>query len=241
MPNAFIRKLEGFGLLSEEHKTLLEDVSSSPRLVEADTDLISEGDKPEDVQLIMEGLAVRYKVSRAGDRQIFAYLVAGDFCDLHVALLRRMDHSIGTLTPCQVVRIPNASVLKLVEGSTMLARAFWWCTLVDEAILREWLVNVGGRPAEQRIAHLFCELHARLKAVGRTADGSFHLPLSQAELADTVGMSNVHVNRTLMALKDAGLVTFRGHVVTVPDTAKLEAFAEFDPSYLHRDRQLAPA
>ncbi len=241
MFDALIRKLQCFEPVRDDDVAWLRDASSSPRKVKANTDLIHEGDEPENVFLIMEGLACRYKSTWEGGRQIFAYLVPGDFCDLHVALLDEMDHSIATLSACSVVTIPKRKVLELTETRPALTRAFWWCSLVDEAVLREWIVNVGSRPAEQRIAHLFCELHARLKAVGLTSDGSFVLPITQTELGDTVGLTAVHANRSLRALREAGLVTFRDDIVQMNDMARLQAFAGFNPNYLHLNRKRQPS
>lgn len=235
--NAFIRKLQGFEPVRDDDLAWLREASSSPRRVEANTDLIRTGDTPENVFLIMEGFACRYKSTPEGGRQIFAYLVPGDFCDLHVALLDEMDHSIATLTLCSVVTIPKRKVLELTETRPALTRAFWWCSLVDEAVLREWVVNVGSRDAETRIAHLFCELHARLKAVGLVSGKSFVLPITQTELGDTVGLTAVHANRSLRALREAGLVTFRGNIVHVDDMARLQAYAGFTPNYLHLQRK----
>ncbi|MDX8450166.1 Crp/Fnr family transcriptional regulator [Mesorhizobium captivum] len=231
--NAFVTKLMGFGPLREDDREWLERVSTNPKKVERDVDLINEGDVPDHLMVILDGFAYRYKVIPEGRRQIFAYLVPGDFCDLHVALLRSMDHSIATLSSCHIVYIPKRIINEMTEERPSLTKAFWWCTLVDEAVLREWLVNVGQRGADRRIAHLFCELHVRLHAVGWTAEGSFDLPITQTELADTVGLSNVHVNRSLKTLREAGLVTFRENIVHIPDVVRLKAYANFTPNYLH--------
>ncbi|HEV7251965.1 MAG TPA: Crp/Fnr family transcriptional regulator [Mesorhizobium sp.] len=233
MSNALIRKLEGFGPLREDDRQWLDSITNAPQEVAADVDLIREGDNPEGVHLILEGLAARYKLTTEGQRQLFAFLIPGDFCDLHVAILKRMDHSIVTLSPCKVVFIRAQTIRQLTEGRPALLRAFWWCALVDEATLREWLVNLGQRRAELRIAHLFCELHVRMKAVGLTTDGSFELPLTQVELGDTVGLSTVHVNRTLKELREAELVTVRGKRIVIPDVARLRAYSGCDPASLH--------
>lgn len=107
--------------------------------------------------------------------------------------------------------------------------------------MREWVVNVGSRESERRIAHLFCELRTRLKAIGLTTGGSFVLPITQMQLGDTVGLSAVHVNRSLRSLREAGLVTFRGDLVQVSDINRLEAFAGFKPNYLHLVRKRQPS
>ena len=167
-----------------------------------------------------------------GKRQIMAYLVPGDFCDLHVFILKEMDHSIATLSRCSVVKIPRQRILELTERPA-IARAFWWAALVDEATLREWLVNIGARPAEQRVAHLLCELLVRLRVVGLADGGRYELPLTQKELGDTTGLSNVHVNRVLRRLRGEGLITFKDKHLVILDVERLKAFSGFTPNYLH--------
>jgi CRP-like cAMP-binding protein len=182
--------------------------------------------------VILDGFGCRYKMTLDGRRQIFAYLVPGDACDLHTALLNVSDHSIGTLSDCIVAQIDHDTVLNLAQNAS-IAKAFWCSTLLDLAILREWITSIGQRPSNVRIAHLFCELHARLKSVDMAKDREFLLPISQGELADTVGLSIVHVNRSLKALREKHLVTFRGHHVSIPDMERLRDYASFDPTYLH--------
>ncbi|GGD28766.1 Crp/Fnr family transcriptional regulator [Aureimonas glaciei] len=236
MANPFIRKLDGFEKIHDEDRDWLISMTRNVVEVEANRDLIREGDNPEIVHLVLEGLAVRYKSTLEGRRHIFAYMIPGDFCDLHVALLRRMDHSIATVTPCRVVKLPPAVIIEMTERRPSLARALWMCSLVDEATLREWLVNIGQRSASQRIAHLFCELHVRMKAVGLTTDGGFELPLTQEEIADTMGLSNVHVNRSLKELRYANLVTLKNEMIAIPNVDVLKRYSSFDPSYLHIER-----
>jgi CRP-like cAMP-binding protein len=233
VPNAFISKLESFEPLHADDRAWLISISNRTREVGADQDLISEGDDPENVLLILDGFAMRYKLTSTGRRQIFAYLIPGDFCDLHVALLKTMDHSIGTLSPCRVAYLSPSIVLEMTERRPALTRALWMCSLVDGATLREWLVNLGQRSAPHRISHLFCELHERMKAVGLTDDGSFELPLTQSELSDTMGLSVVHVNRSLKELREAGLVSLRNERILIPNVQRLKDYSDFDPSYLH--------
>jgi CRP-like cAMP-binding protein len=164
----------------------------------------------------------RYKVTSEGMRQIMAYLVPGDFCD------PRPDPeggtTIGTISACRVVKISSCRILDMTERPA-LARALWWATLVDEAVLREWLVNIGQREAPERVAHILCELLLLLRAVGLADSDSYELPITQEELGDTFGLSTVHVNRTLQALRAENLITLkRGHVVILnPD--RLFAFS----------------
>jgi CRP-like cAMP-binding protein len=230
-----IRKLENFAPLSEEEKTALIDASTTIRHYAAHEDLIQEGAPTDGVKIILDGLACRYKVLPDGRRQIVAYFVPGDMCDLRVFLLKRMDHSIGTLCPVEAALLSQESVLELTERYPRLTRALWWSTLVEEAITREWIVNVGHRTAFERMAHLFCEIFLRLQAVGLTQENRCDLPLTQTELADTLALSAVHVNRTLMDMRRAHLVTFQGGQLIIHDRQALQSVAGFDPNYLHLD------
>jgi CRP-like cAMP-binding protein len=230
--NVLIRKLEAFAPLPEADRRLLEHVTRFSQIVGPKVDLTREGDAPNAVRLILEGFACRYKILPDGTRQIMAYLVPGDFCDLHVFILKTMDHTIGTLSRCRVVEILQPQILELMERPA-IARAMWWAALVDEATLREWLVNIGARPAEQRIAHLLCELLLRLETVGLTNGDRYELPITQTELGDTMSLSVVHVNRVLQRLRRDGLITLTGTSLVILDIKRLKALGGFNPNYLH--------
>ena len=229
--NALVRKLTGYAHLDDDDKQALNSVVKGMRTVPAHTDLASEGDKPTHVHLILEGFACRYKFTAEGNRQIMAYLVAGDFCDLHVFVLKQMDHSIGTLSPCKVVDIPREQILRLLE-KPRLSLAMWCAALVDAAVLREWLVNIGQRPAEKRLAHVLCELLLRLRIVGM-ADRGYELPLTQVDLADTIGTSTVHLNRVLQQLRREKLISWRDDTLIIHDIDGLMELSGFNPNYLH--------
>ena len=232
MANPLIRKLQAFAPLPEADRRLLDEISRGARDVGPREDLVREGDAPRDVQLVLGGFACRYKVLADGRRHIMAYLVPGDFCDLHVVILKEMDHAIATLSPCRVVSIPRERILELTERPA-LARALWWAALVDEAVLREWLVNIGARTAEERVAHLLCELLVRLRTVGLADGGGFELPITQAEIADTMGLTHIHVNRVLQRLRADGAITLKERRLVILDPGRLMAFSGFNPNYLH--------
>jgi CRP-like cAMP-binding protein len=239
MPNPLVRKLEHGARLTDEERALLLQLSTQVEYVAAHQDLIAEGEAPDRVHVVLEGFACRYKTLHDGGRQIMAWLVPGDFCDLHVSLLGEMDHSIATLTASTITSLPRNGLEALTENHPQLTHAFWWATLVDEAVLREWLVGMGRRPALQRIAHMFCEVRARLAAVGLAPDDLLAFPLSQSDLADSAGLSAVHVNRVVRQLRDEGLITWRGASLKVLDRPGLEALADFDPTYLHLEPRKA--
>lgn len=237
MSNPLIMKLEHGTRLTDEDRDVLRQLTQKTRPIARYADISSEGERPENVHLVMEGFACRYKVLPGGQRQITAFLVPGDFCDLHVAILGEMDHSIGTGWGCTIVDIPRATIEDLTAHQPRITRALWWATLVDEGTLRAWLVNMGLREAHHQMAHLICELFVRLRVVGLASDNSFEFPVTQVELAHTLGITPVHVNRVLQDLRARGLVGWRSKRVRIPDVEQLMAFAEFDPSYLHLTRR----
>lgn len=234
--NPLVRKLLAFAKLTGDDRRVLNKLGARARQVPARTDLIREGEDPCFVYLVLDGFACRYKLLPDGRRQIMAYLVPGDFCDLHVFILKEMDHGLATLSPCSVVDIERTQILSLLERPA-IARAFRIAAMVDEATLCEWLVNLGQRPAEQRVAHLLCELLFRLKAVGLANGESYDLPITQVELADTMGLSGVHINRVLQTLRRTGLITFNEQHLVIHEVDRLVAFAGFNPNYLHLDQR----
>lgn len=237
MTNPLTAKLTNFAPLGDDDKAALDALCSDVRSYRAKQDLIKEGDQPDVVFLLVEGWACRYKLMPDGERQIMAFLVPGDLCDIHIFILKSMDHSMGLLSNARVAAIPKAKMLRVLNERPALARALWWSTLTDEAVLREWLVNMGRRDAYERIAHLLVELWLRLRMIGQTIGGSFHLPITQTDLADTLGLTPIHVNRTLARLRQEGLIELsRGHL-HIPDVAKLKTVSNFQANYLHLDSE----
>ncbi|MCG5249627.1 Crp/Fnr family transcriptional regulator [Methylorubrum extorquens] len=237
MANPLVLKLEHGADLTNEDRALLQSLSGTARRIQAHQDIIREGERPENVHLIMEGWACRYKQLPDGKRQIMAFLVPGDFCDLHVAILGEMDHNIGTAWGCNLVAIPRRIIDELVQSHPRIARALWWSTLADEGTLREWLVNLGQRQADRRMAHLFCELLVRLQTVGCTDEDGFEFPISQIDLSDALGITSVHVSRVLKELQAQSLVTWQNGRLRILDAPKLKAFSGFNDRYLHLTRR----
>lgn len=232
--NVLSRKLGRFVSLTDEERGALQRISLNGKSHRRGADLISEGEKPVSVFLLMEGWAYRYKHLADGSRQIMAYLIPGDLCDARIFLYEKMDHSIGLLSDAKVVKIPAAEMLNLMDRFPRIERALMWATLVDESTLREWLLNVGQRDALQKLSHLFCELCVRLSVVNLVdGNGTFALPLTQTELADTTGMTAVHVNRSLQRLRKDGLIVAKDGKLTILDFKRLAEIAGFSDEYLH--------
>lgn len=199
----------------------------------AGEDIVSEGDRPDMVRVILSGWLTRYKTLEDGRRQIVGLLLPGDTCDAQVYLLRQMDHSIGTLTPVVYAEIEPARFEELLTADRSLADAFQLETLVNTAIEREWVLNLGRRVALERIAHLLCEIFERLRTVGLLEGKSCVFPITQMDLADATGLSVVHVNRTIQELRASDLIVLRERTLTVNNLDALKNLAMFSPNYLH--------
>jgi CRP-like cAMP-binding protein len=230
-----LHRLEGFGKLRDEERQGLIDAVARERQFAAREDLIQQRKHSEGVHIILSGFACRYKLLPDGRRQILGFLLPGDLCDMRGFLLRRMDHSIGALTQVSTALIPSEALHGLLSRFPGFAHTLWCSTVIEDSVTREWIVNVGTRSAFERVAHLFCELFWRLEAIGMTRDNECDLPITQVELGDTLALSSVHVNRTVMDMRRTGLVRLHSGRLELLDREALRSAAGFDPGYLHLD------
>jgi CRP-like cAMP-binding protein len=232
--NPLTMKLEQFTRFEPSERLRLDELlqRGSKTYARGET-IIREGDKVEQIHLVTGGLATRSKTLADGSRQLMAFLVPGDLCDVEVFVLEAMDHDIVALSDTSCALIPATEMEQLLTESSNLTRAIWWSTMTDSAVLREWIVNHGRRDARERIAHMFCELLIRYRIVGQGTGDSVPFPLTQEELSEATGMTPVHVNRTLQQLRAEGLVELNQKVLTVLDFAGLSEAAQYDPTYLH--------
>ena len=234
-----IAKLESILTLTDEEKAAILRLPMQVMTLRADQDVVREGDRPSRCCALLEGFTCVYKVTNTGKRQIMAFHIPGDIPDLQSLHLTTLDNSVGTLTPCRVGFIQHEHLRELCHAQPRLAGAFWRQTLVDGAVFREWMLNVGRREAYGRTAHLLCEMVSRLRAVGLVQNDTCELPITQSELGDAMGLSTVHVNRTLQDLRAAGLISLKGGLLSVLDWDGLKHAGEFDPTYLHLVRPVA--
>lgn len=234
MANRFVDKLRRFAALSADDVDALVAATAMPRKMAARLDLIREGDRPGPVFVILEGWACRYKILPSGTRQVLAFMMPGDSCDLHIGLLAEMDHSIQTITPALVATIDRDVMDAIFQHRHAVARAMYTSQLVDEGTMRAWITSMGRRASIERVAHLMCELYLRARNIGLTSEPQFALPLSQLLLADALGMTPVHLNRVLKELRLSGAMTLQRGSLLITDPGKLIQIAGFDENYLHR-------
>ena len=232
--NRFITKLCRFSAMGEGDVAALTRATANGRAVTERHDLIREGDRPGPVFVMLEGWACRYKILPSGTRQVLAYLMPGDCCDLHIGLLAEMDHSIQTISKARVATIERSEMDGILERHPAIAKAMYVGQLVDEGIMRAWITSMGRRASVERVAHLMCELYLRARNIGITDDTCLEVPVSQAMLADSLGMTTVHLNRVLRKLRLDGSMTLKRGSLTITDPLRLAQIAGFDENYLHR-------
>jgi CRP-like cAMP-binding protein len=233
MFDSVLMKFETGMDLSDAERAAIASLLTSTVQFKAGQDMMEEGEQPTHCLVLLQGLACRYRATPNGGRQIMSFQMPGDWLELHSYILRTLDHSIRAVSDCQVATIPYARIDRLLQAHPHLMRALWRDTLIDGAVFREWVVNVGARDSKSRLAHLLCEVHRRLLAVGLATDDEFHFPVTQQELGEAMGISTVHVNRSVQALKEEGLLEFKRGVARFPQPERLRQLAGFNETYLH--------
>ena len=233
MITVHLKKLKRCIELSTEEESAIRGAVAETRQVRADQILIRSGQVLTSSLLLLDGWMARSKDLAGGERQVTELHVAGDFADLHGFTLKRLDHDVMTLSDCTVAVIPHERLEDVVDRFPRVARAYWYSTNVDAAIHRELALSLGQRSAISRMAHLFCELHARLDMVGRARNDGYEFPLTQRELSECLGLTVVHANRTLQELRRRGLVELENRQLKILDRRGREGIAEFDPAYLY--------
>jgi len=231
--SSLARKLSLFAPLSDADRAVLAALTPTQEVFRPDTDIAVEGVMPRSVMLVQEGMAVRYRNLPDGRRQIMTFLIPGDLCDPHVFLLKAMDHSIGTITTVRASPVSRAALMETFATRPRISAALWWSSLQEESMLRERIVSLGRRDARGRIAYLLCELLWRHSAMGLAEDETYHLPLTQTELGDALGLTPVHVNRVLREFREQRLIAIEHRILRMLDVDGLQEIAAFNKEYLH--------
>jgi CRP-like cAMP-binding protein len=237
MIEPLLRKLNAHDIVQPAEAEALAAVLRERRTHPARRVVVQRGKEIPFSTLLLDGLMCRYKDMSNGERQISALHVPGDFVDLHSFSLKQLDHSVATMTKCEVAIVQHEALKRITEELPHLTRMLWFLTNLDAALHREWTVSLGRRDAAARLAHLFCELHARLQVVGLADADGYELRLTQVDLAECLGLTPVHINRTLRQLRENGLVEYRNRRVHILDRKGLETVAEFQPDYLYLNRR----
>jgi len=201
--------------------------------VQAGREIVGEGDRLRSCSVLEQGIACRQKVLSSGKRQILSLHFPGEILDVHALHIDVVDYAITAMTPCRITVASHAAMADLMRDHPPLARAMWREAMIDAAISLEWMTNLGRRLACTRTAHLLCEVYLRMESIGLARGNEIDWPFTQNDIADALGLSPVHVNRTLQALRGDGLITLSHKILRIRDFDALKNVADFDPTYLH--------
>lgn len=230
----FLRDKRGVRLEPEE-RARLEAAISEVRTLDPRTTIVRAGERLHHSTLLLEGFMSRHIDDRNGLRQLVAVHVPGDFVDLHAYPLKVLDHDVGTMTAATVAIVPHGKLEAIMRDLPELGRKLWFSTLIDAAIHRAWLFRLGRLDAVGRVAHFLCETNARLSSAGLSDGRRFALGVTQNDVAEICGLTNVHVNRVMRHLREERLCVFRSSLVEILDPRGLIARGQFDPDYLYID------
>lgn len=237
MIEAHLKKLRVRDEISAEEERAIRDMISEVREFPADRVVIRRGEELRESLLLLDGWVARTKDLHDGGRQISELQFAGDFTDMHGFTLKQLEHNIATLTPSRFGIAPHDRIRATLDRFPHLARVYWTMTNIDAAIHREWTVSLGRRSAMSRMAHLFCEILERLKVVQMTNGNAYDFPMTQQELGECLGLTSVHINRTLQSLRKLGMITVEGRRVEILDLPGLQSLADFNPDYLYLEKK----
>ncbi|MCX7284920.1 MAG: Crp/Fnr family transcriptional regulator [Novosphingobium sp.] len=228
----FLRDKRGAALEPDE-RAAIEAAVSEIRDIAARTTIVRAGQPLRHSTLLVEGIMSRYIDDREGVRQLAAVHFPGDFVDLHGFPLKVLEHDVQTTTSVRVAIVPHVALEQILAERPQLIRKLWFATLIDAAVHRAWLFRLGRLDAVGRVAHFLCETNARLVAAGLSDGHRFNLALTQTDLAEICGLTNVHVNRVMRQLREDRLCVFRSSIVEIPDPERLAVRGQFNPDYLY--------
>ena len=234
-----VRKLETQSPLAQADREAILALPCTLKTLEAQSYTIREGDTPTACAVLLSGFAYRQKLTGDGSRQIVSLHIPGEALDFQHLFLDVADHNVQTLTRAELAIVPRAPLQELARSHSAIGHAILVSLLVEASMFREWTLNVGRREAPVRLAHLLCELAVRLEAQGLADTYGYEIPMTQEQLADALGLTPVHVNRTLRALESQGLISRDKRRVNFPDWEQMREMADFNQRYLHLQPQEA--
>lgn len=222
-----------FGTLPEEDRDAFRGLPAEVQELRRLRDILRRGDHPTDVIVVLSGFLYRYTIGSAGARQVHSFYMAGEAPSLETLYIDYMDNALGAVVDTRIGLIPHDALYRIIDERPEARKLLWRQTLIQAAIFRQWLVRNSNLPAHASLAHFFCEMFTRAEAGGLVENDSCDLPLTQEFVGDALGLTSVHVNRTLQLLRDSGVIEWRGGRLTVRDRTKLHDIADYDPHYLH--------
>ena len=230
---ALSRHLSCIGELSKDDLSALLRIKGEVRTFAKGKDILSAGDVPHFSVVVLKGFLCRHSWKRDGTRQIHSFYIPTDAPSLETLHIDYLDNSLSAVVPSTVGVIAHPEMFRLMDERPNLQALVWRETLIQAAVFREWLTRNSTLPAHSAMAHLFCEIYVRSGAAGQVTADSCEMPTTQETLAQALGLTAVHVNRTLQLLRESGLVELKNGRLYIHNFDKLAEIGEFDPLYLH--------
>lgn len=228
-----LRRLAKTARLTGNDKKIIAQLPINAQTLSKGRQIVREGASCTRCFCVLDGMVAACKLVTAGRVQICAIYLPGDIPDLQNLHLANSDVEFLALTDCRIGFVPHTAIHEACEKSQGVMRALWRTSLIDAAILREWVTSLGQRTAREAMAHLICELFFRLRVIEHAEDHSFAFPLTQIELAQALGISGVHANRVCLELRRKKLIDLRRGHLRILDYRRLMQEADFNPTYLH--------
>ncbi len=229
----FKRRLAQYAQLGEDAWSIFDELDRRDEVFEAGEDLVVAGEDAKHVFVLQSGWAIRYRLLEDGRRQIVNFMLPGDVFDLQALADLKADHSVTAISQCHVAVIQAPPFIRMLKESSRLAMAFWWSAVQEESILREQIVRIGRKSARERIGHMLLELHRRYVGATGVADDRLTMPVTRADIADALGLTPVHVSRTMSAMRRSGLISEERGALKLEDRDRLARLSYFDTDYLH--------
>ncbi|GGB62262.1 Crp/Fnr family transcriptional regulator [Henriciella pelagia] len=229
----FRNKLSQYVRLADDAWLPIKELDQRTETFEAGEDLIVAGQDANEIFILQTGWALRYRLLEDGRRQIVNFMLPGDVFDLQSLADLQADHTVTAITDCDVTVIPARPFVRMLRDSTRIAAAFWWAAVQEESILREQIVRIGRRSARERIGHMLLELHRRYAGATGEETDELVMPVTRADIADALGLTPVHVSRTMSAMRRSGLIAEERGSIKLLDRARLARLSHFDTDYLH--------
>lgn len=219
--------------LTDEERSVLESAVARTQTYTAGQTVVRHQCAVDISTVLVQGIMTRHVHALDGRRHLVAVHVPGDFVDLHAYVLKQLDHDVGALTDVTVAVVPHAALDAIQTDHPRLAKRLWFLTLLDAAMHRQWVMRLARLTALQRVAHFLCEMNAKLLAIGQSDGQGFLLPMTQSDIGEVCGLTNVHVSRVLRQLREMELCSWRAAQVVVHDPVRLAATGLFAPDYLY--------
>lgn len=226
--NCPLRRLHVFREFTPEELKFVSNFKMGEVVVTAGQTLLHEGETSPYLYTLLSGWMYRHKSLPDGRKQILNYALPGDFVGLQSAVLKEMQHTVEALTDVRLCVFPREKLWSLYSTQPGLGFDLTWLVSREEKMLDDHLLSIGRRSALERMAYFVLLLHRRARDLNMLQNNAVELPINQQHVADTLGLSIVHTNKTLRKLYNLGVISWKSRTLTVLNETELAKIARFE-------------